>query len=228
MSLFLSAAIWMLYVTLEPYVRRHWPQAIISWSRLLGGEWRDPLVGRDLLWGVLLGVLWSVIVGVGFLFLKREGATPQLASTSLLMGSRQVLGSWLYNCVQSILGTLNFFFLLFLLRVILRNKWLALVFFIGIFTALNTLRSDHPQIVWPVWLIVYTLAAGAVSRFGLIVLATAVFTANVALNLPYTLDFSRWYASHVTAILVCFAAIAAWGFYTSLGGQKVWKDDLFE
>ena len=67
---------WMLYVALEPYVRRHWPHAIISWSRLLAGELRDPLVGRDILGGVLLGVLWSVIVGVGFLFLKREGATP--------------------------------------------------------------------------------------------------------------------------------------------------------
>ena len=58
---------------------------------------RDPLVGRDILWGILLGVLWSVIVGVGFLFLKREGATPQLPNSDLLMGSRQVLGSSLQN-----------------------------------------------------------------------------------------------------------------------------------
>jgi len=227
-SLFLSAAIWMLYVALEPYVRRNWPHAIISWSRLVGGSLRDPLVGRDILWGVLLGVLWAVIVGVGALFLKQEGATPQLADTDLLMGSRQVLGSWLQNIVQSIVGTLQFFFLLFILRVILRNKWLALVCFIGLFTAQNTLRSDHPQIVWPVWLMVYTIAAGALSRFGLIVLATAIFTANVLLNVPYSFDFSRWYTAHGAAILAGFVAIAAWGFYTSLGGQSLWKDELFE
>ena len=94
-------------------------------------------------------------------------------------------------------------------------------------TALNTLQSDHPQIVWPIWLIVYTLAAGAVSRFGLIVLASAIFTTNVLLNLPYSTDFSPWYTAHVAAILVGFVAIAAWGFYTSLGGQKLWKDELF-
>jgi serine/threonine-protein kinase len=227
-SLFLSAAIWMLYVALEPYVRRNWPHAIISWSRLVGGGLRDPLVGRDILWGVLLGVLWAVIVGVGFLFLKQEGATPQLANTDLLMGSRQVLGFWLVNLIQSIVGTLQFFFLLFILRVILRNKWLALACFVGIFTAQNTLRSDHPQIVWPVWLMVYTLAAGALSRFGLIVLATAIFTATVLLNVPYSLDFSLWYTAHMTAILAGFVAIAALGFYTSLGGQKLWKDELFE
>jgi serine/threonine-protein kinase len=227
-ALFLSAAIWMLYVALEPYVRRHWPHALISWSRLLAGNLHDPLVGRDILWGVLLGVLWAVIVGVGFLFLKQEGATPQLANTDLLMGSRQVLGSWLSNIVQSIIGTLQFFFLLFILRVILRNKWLALLCFIGLFTAQNTLRSDHPQIVWPVWLMVYTLAAGALSRFGLIALATAIFTANLLLNLPYSFDFSRWYTAHATAILAGFVVIAAWGFYSSLGGQKLWKDELFE
>jgi len=227
-SLFLSAAIWMLYVALEPYVRRNWPHAIISWSRLVGGSLRDPLVGRDILWGVLLGVLWAVIVGVGALFLKQEGATPQLADTNLLMGSRQVLGSWLENIVQSIVGTLQFFFLLFLLRVMLRNKWVALVCFIAIFTAQNTLRSDHPQIVWPVWLLVYTIAAGALSRFGLIVLAAAIFTANVLLNVPYSFDFSRWYTVHAIWILAGFVALAAWGFYTSLGGQKLWKDELFE
>jgi len=227
-SLFLSAAMWVLYVALEPYVRRHWPHAIISWSRLLGGQWRDPLVGRDILWGGLLGVLWSVVVGASLLFLKREGAAPQLGSTNLLMGSREVLGSWLLNAIVGIFGTLQFFFLLFLLRVILRNRWLALVCFIGILTLQNTLRSDHPQIVWPFWLIVYTLAAFAVSRFGLIVLAASIFTANVLLNLPYSLDFSRWYTPHVAAVLAAFLAIAGWAYYTSLGGQKVWKDDLFE
>jgi serine/threonine-protein kinase len=227
-SMFLSAAIWMLYVALEPYVRRHWPHALISWSRLLAGKLRDPLVGRDVLWGVLLGVLWSVIVGVGFLFLRREGATPQLPPGNFLMGSRQVLGSSFQNIGQSILGTLQFFFVIFLLRVILRNKWLALVCFVGIFTALNTLQSDHPQIMWPVWLIIYLLAGTAITRFGLIVLAAAIFTADLLLNLPYSLDFSRWYTAHAAAILAGFVALAAWGFYTSLGGQKVWKDEIFE
>jgi hypothetical protein len=227
-ALFLAGVIWMIYIALEPYVRRNWPHAIISWSRLMAGKLRDPLVGRDVLWGVLLGILWAVIVGVGFLFLKREGATPRLPDSSLLMGNRDVLGSWLQNTVQCIMGTLQFFFVLFILRVILRNKWLALACFVGIFATLNTLRSDHPQIVWPVWLIVYTLAGTAITRFGLVVLAAAIFTANVLLNLPYSLDFSTWYAAHAAIVVAGFVAIAAWGFYTSLGGQKMWKDDIFE
>jgi len=227
-GLFVSVLIWMLYLALEPYVRRHWPHAIISWSRVTTGRVRDPLVGRDVLWGVMLGMLWNVVISVGFLFLKREGATPQLPSTNLLLGGRQVIGIWLLNVEQCITGTLQFFFLLFLLRVLLRNKWLAAAVFVAILAAPNTLQSDHPQIMVWIWLVVFSIAAFAVTRFGLITLAVAIFTANVILNVPVTLDFSVWYAPASFAVLLSFIAIAAWGFYTSLGGQKLWKDELFE
>ena len=42
-ALFTSGTIWLLYLAVEPYIRRHWHQSIISWTRLAGGQWRDPL-----------------------------------------------------------------------------------------------------------------------------------------------------------------------------------------
>ena len=39
----------VVYLALEPYVRRTWPVILITWSRLVSGQLRDPLVGRDLL-----------------------------------------------------------------------------------------------------------------------------------------------------------------------------------
>jgi eukaryotic-like serine/threonine-protein kinase len=227
-GLFISAAIGMLYLALEPYVRRHWPQAIVSWSRLTTGHLHDPLVGRDVLWGVTLGVVWSLVISVGFLLVKRAGGTPQLASQSLLTGGRQMLGIWLLNIVQCILGTLHFFFLVFLLRMVLRNKWLAAVSFVAVWTTTNTLQNPHPEILAPVWLVVYSIAAYAVTRFGLITLTVAIFTANVLLNLSYTLDFSNWYSTNAFTLLLSFLAIAAWGFYTSLAGQSLLKEDLFQ
>ena len=50
---------WLLYIALEPYVRRRWPATLVSWSRLLAGGFRDPLVGRDLLAGCLLDRFWA-------------------------------------------------------------------------------------------------------------------------------------------------------------------------
>ena len=45
--------LWVVYLALEPFVRRRWPQGIVSWNRLLVGRYRDPSVGRDLLIGAL-------------------------------------------------------------------------------------------------------------------------------------------------------------------------------
>ena len=45
--LWAAGLLWLLYLALEPYVRRFWPATLVSWSRLMARQWRDPLVGRD-------------------------------------------------------------------------------------------------------------------------------------------------------------------------------------
>jgi len=227
-GLFMSAAIGMLYLALEPYVRRRWPQAIVSWSRLTTGRVRDPLVGRDVLWGVLLGVVWTVVIDVGLVLWKQLGEVPELGSQAIFASGRAMAGIWLLNVVQCIGATIEFFFALFLLRIVLRNKWLATAAFIAIWTTLNSLQNARPEIFVPVWLVVFSIAAYAVTRFGLITLAAAIFTANVLLGVPFTFDFSNWYAISAFAVLLSFVAIAGWGFYTSLGGQKLFHEDLFQ
>jgi lysylphosphatidylglycerol synthetase-like protein (DUF2156 family) len=189
---------------------------------------RDPLVGRDVLWGVVLGVVWTLVIGVGLLILNRLGEVPQLPSQAILTGGREMVGVWLLNVVQCIGGTIEFFFAMFLLRIVLRNKWLAAAAFVAIWTTMNTLQNTRPEILAPVWLVVFSIAAYAVTRFGLITLAVAIFTANVLLNVPFTFDLSNWYATSALAVVLSFVAIAAWGFYASLGGQKLFHEDLFQ
>jgi serine/threonine-protein kinase len=227
-GLFVSAFIWMLYIALEPYVRRNWPQTIISWSRFLSGHFRDPLVGRDLLFGVILGICWGLVFELGSLFLIRAGARPILASTDFLQGSRETVAVCLSNIVSSIQTTFTFFFLIVLLRVLVKNRWLAASIFVLLFATPKVLGSDHPLTEIPVWLAIYGVAAIAMVRFGLIVLALGVLTVDALLNVPITLDFSNWYAARSLSVLLGFVVIAAWGFYTSLAGQRLWKDDLFE
>jgi Protein kinase domain len=227
-GLFVSASLWMLYLALEPYVRRNWPQTIISWTRILSGRFRDPLVGRDLLSGVILGMAWVLIFELGYLTDIRGGAQPQLGSTDYLLGIRESLGLGLSTLVTSIVGTLTFFFMLVLLRVLVRNRWLAALLFVAILSVPRILASEHVLADTIVWVSIYAIAAVAVVRFGLIVLAIGSLMANILLNLPYSLDFSNWYAAHCFFLLLAFVAIGAWGFYTSLGGKTLWKDELFD
>jgi serine/threonine protein kinase len=227
-GLFVSLFMWTLYIALEPYVRRNWPQTIISWTRFLSGHFRDPLVGRDLLFGVILGICWGLVFEVGSLFLIRAGARPFLGSTEFLQGTRESVAVCLSSIVSSIQTTFIFFFLIVLLRVLVKNRWLAALIFVLLFTVPKTLGSDHPLMEIPVWLVIYGIAAIAMVRFGLIVLALGVLTVDALLNVPITLDFSTWYAARSLSVLLSFVLIAAWGFYTSLGGQRLWKEDLFE
>ena len=112
--------------------------------------------------------------------------------------------------------------------MLVKNRWVAAVLFALLFTVPKVLGSDHPLIETPLWFTIYGIAAFAVVRFGLIVLAMGVLTVDVLLNVPITLDFSNWYAARSLCVVLAFVMIATWGFYTSLAGQRLWKEDLFE
>src|SRR4030081_2070098 len=116
----------MRYLALEPYVRRRDPHTLISWSRLLAGQWRDPLVGRDLLIGAAYGVLLTVFEQSDNVLLPLFGKLPPMPGglqPSSLLGVRQAFGSLVVYILFFLLYSLLIFFLLFLLRLILQKDW---------------------------------------------------------------------------------------------------------
>ena len=237
-ALFWGGFMWMLYLAIEPWIRRNWPQAIISWSRLISGQLRDPVVGRDILFGVAFGTLWLLIFQLSNIPLAKIGAAPQLNDSTYLLGGRQALGEWLIQIPSSIFGTLQFFFLLMGLKVLMefllrkaglktvRADWIAAVLFVLIFLVMRGLQSSHLLVDTSVTLLVFGILAVIVLRFGLVPVAVAAFTVDMLSNLPFTLDFSAWYASTDLLALLSVVALAGWGFYHSLGGERVWKVEM--
>jgi serine/threonine protein kinase len=227
-SLFIAAFVAVLYLAVEPFVRRRWPQTIVSWSRLLLGRWRDPLVGRDMLYGLILGALWILIFQIFYVLLIHEGTSPQLSGMEFLLSPRQVLGAWLALVPNDVQGTLTFFFLIFLLRIVLRNQWLAAAGFTLIFALQQALHTEHVVISLIFWSLIYALAAIALVRFGLVSMAAAVFVTDLLLNLPVTANPSQWFIGATIFTYASVAAIGFWAFYTALAGQRLWKEELFE
>jgi predicted Ser/Thr protein kinase len=227
-ALFFAGLTWLLYLSLEPYVRKHWPQTLISWTRLLSGRVRDPLVGRDLLSGVLLGLLWALIAESFRFAVQVIGASPRLGEMEYLLGGRRIVGAWLSFLLGSIRTTLVFFLVLFLLRVLLKRRWLAALAFVVVFAAPPLLASRHLLLEGPMQVALYAIAALAVVRFGLVTLAAGILTANVLLSVPVTASLSSWYASSSAFVYLSVLALAVWGFYTSLAGQRLWKGELLE
>ena len=225
-GLLIGGVTWMLYLALEPWIRRRWPQALITWSRLISGRLRDPLVGRDILFGVMFGVGWLLIFVLVFALLARTGAAPQLGSAAYLLGGRQALGQWLLQAPVSILITLEFFFLLLGLKVVLRKDWIAAIAFVSLFVGLRVLQSTHLAIELPAFLVIYVVVVLIVLRFGLVPLAVGAFTVDMLANVPFTTDFSAWYVGTTALALLSVAALAGWGFYHSLGGEPVWRVEV--
>ena len=220
-ALCVAGATWLFYLAVEPWVRRKWPQTIISWSRLLSGQVRDPLVGRDMLFGVILGVVWILVIQIRYIPMMHMGAAPGLYTTEYLIGGRQALGAWLYQVPSAIVGALQFFFLLLGLKVLLRKDWIAAVAFVAIFAGLST-GGRYLTVEIPTHILIYAIAVLIVYRFGLVPLAVAIFTVDMLVNVPFSADFSTWYMSTSLFALLSVVALAGWGFYHSLGGQSLW------
>src|SRR5271166_2160843 len=89
-----SCLIWVLYIALEPYVRRRWPATLVSWSRLLAGDFWDPLVGRDVLVGCFLAPFSAALGGLVWVVFSWLGYTPPEPSASspwLFLGARMIV-----------------------------------------------------------------------------------------------------------------------------------------
>ena len=178
-----------------------------------------------------------MIIESTYIPLARLGASPSLSGGAYLLGGRQALGQWLLQVPQSIFGTLQFFFLLLGLKLLVeslfglvklkiaRSDWIAAVLFVGIWVLLQGLQSTHRAVEIPAIILVYGVLVLIVLRFGLVPLAVGVFTADMLANVPFTLDFSEWYASTALLALLSVVGLAAWGFYHSLGGAPLWTGE---
>lgn len=225
-SLLLAGGVWVLYMAIEPVARRRWPHSMISWNRLLAGGVRDPLVGRDVLVGVTLGMAATLLEKVQQIVLGGFGATPVLtADPKSMLGFAGAVAAFLTAIPNSVIQVLIWFVLIFILRMLLRREWLTAGAFVALYVILGGLAS-------PVAPVVSALFAGAevalfiflMLRFGL-VSAMAASLAYVLMALfPITADFSNWYAGTSLFALVSVAALAAFAFHSSLGGRPLFDD----
>jgi serine/threonine-protein kinase len=186
---FYGLLFWTIYLALEPFVRRHWPQTLVSWTTVLAGRVRDPIVARDLLIGVALGAVIALLIRS---VMRVEGGA-NWTQTDVLLGSRAVVGHIAMQAIYALRSALFVFFLLFLFRALLRNQWAAALALVGVFAVVDALDSTKPLLEGATTALYFGLLAGAVLRWGLITLTTAMLVANLVLAVPATVTLSAWY-----------------------------------
>jgi serine/threonine-protein kinase len=232
-GLLMSCFSWILYIAMEPYVRRRWPATLVSWSRLLAGGFRDPLVGRDVLAGCLLGAFSIVLVRLGWFVPSWLGHPPERPYSGpnwQFLGARTLIAAISNNLIAVLFVSLAFLFILFLLRALLRKEWAAAAAFVFLFTLFQTAGNQtlYDPVVWGTGLISASLSVFLLVRFGLLAFVASAFFNVLLSNFPLTTQGSVWYAGISLAGILLLAAMAFYAFYTSLGGRPVFGGAALE
>jgi serine/threonine-protein kinase len=225
-----SAVTWALYLALEPYVRRRWPQSMISWSRVLSGGFRDPLVGAHLLFGVASGIgLAFIHAGTllaaehyGIIYGQVFGGAYSLDANLLFLDTRGLAGGLLLGLINRIAAGMLLTFVFMLLRVLLRRQWLAaagLILLWGLlgFGAAYNWVGALPGILFA------ALFAATLLRFGGLLPTIICFFVGNELTVSLSSDFSVWYASATVFLLVVTLALTAYAFHTAVAGRPLFR-----
>jgi hypothetical protein len=210
-GLFFGVFTWLLYVALEPYIRRHWPGTIVSWTRMLQFKFRDPVLGRDILLGTLFGVVSSLFEHQQYLVEKGLGRVPGRPIGFTLYALEGIRGSFATvfgGATGALTSALIIFFLFFVLRLILRKGWIAAIA-LSLLYCIPSLGAQNP-LIDALFTFPFVLAfLWVLQRYGLVCLAALFFADQMANTMPIVTPLNTWYAEGGVVAICALIALAA-------------------
>ena len=217
-ALFFGLTAWFCYLAIEPAIRRRWPHMLIGWTRVVSGRLRDPLVGRELLVGVLGGA--AAVVLNAAVFLLQRGFVPINPLPLWPMLSRAGVAAALFRGASiAVIYGLGITTIVVLCRVVLRKPalaWAAAAVVTTVGGVNNFSISSLGQSFAAVVAVLAVLRIG-----GLLSCVTALFCFYVARWTPLTFAPDDWWFARSSLTLLAFAAIAVYGFRTALAGKPL-------
>jgi hypothetical protein len=236
LSIALGVQVATFYIALEPWARRFWPETLVTWSRVVAGRWRDPLVGRDVLIALVGAVLMSCAHRVLYLWITNTGGAPAGVafapnpdsvaggfgfSLLNLMGARHSSGGMLLSLIVGISNSLSLFFVVFFFRVLIRRPVLSAVAAIAFLTLANW--GINSGLTWDGWfsVAVVSVLALASTRYGFFTLVVWTWFGQFGEHAMLTPNFGEWYGQSSLMVVVVMTATALWAFHTALGGQPL-------
>jgi hypothetical protein len=215
-AILMGAFIWVMYLALEPFARRHWPHMLISWTRLLGGGYQDSLIGRDLLVGSSAAAVLAIVSGPLLTLIPATlGSPPPAPQAPLYAASLRDAIAWA-ACIPVLklvwcLGAV--FFLVFVKRIV-RREWLAAVIVILLFSSSYLGSSWTGLIAGCFGMAILVFVA---IRYGLLAALTMSVVDEALRVFVRTADPSAWYFSTGLVAIAVVLAMAYGGFRMTSG-----------
>lgn len=215
-SLWASSLVALHYAALEPAVRRHWPELLISWSRVMGGRLTDPMVGSDILTGVLAATGMCVLATTLDLF---EGQGIGFYSPQTLLGVMPSIGNLIGGLISSSLFILEAAFALVIVKIVLRKKSFALGFGVLFYGLVFCLLRESEAYLLPLTLAQVGLVVFVFARHGVLG-AIATMSCSFLFANIFTIDPARPYFAGSMVYLTVLLALTVFAFVTAIGGWR--------
>ncbi len=220
MGLFVAAIVWLFYMALEPYVRRLRPQTLISWTRLLSGDARHPIVGRDVLIGATLGAACAVLMRLAIRLLASMGLAPLdplRAELDPLLGPGRLLAFLIGWQIDALMFGLAALLLFLLLRLLLRHDLAAAVGLVAVLTVFEATAGLEADLWVRVGLSLVLIATYTLLllRLGLLAAVVAIYVSRVLTGFPLTAQLGSWHSGPTIAVAMVVTALAVYAFRTA-------------
>jgi len=224
-SLLPAAMAWTLYMALEPIVRRRDPRLLVSWTRLLAGSWRDPLIGRH----VLVACTTSCLIIGAMLALTlydpwmgKPMRVPFVPKDLMLAGTPGAMAAAFSALLQSVINSLRVYFFFVGMSVLVRQKWIAAALLFVLLSIILIVEESGGGAMpeWQVILMLAGIGAGItlfIVRFGLLALIVMNFTFILLQGTPFTMNLAEWYARGTVVMLLVVGGLLAWGYISATG-----------
>ena len=210
-AVFAAGILAVLYLAIEPYVRRNWPDALISFARFTSSRFRDPLVASHILVGLAVGMAMMV---VGYALLLASHQQLETFPVEDLNGFRFLYGSLLAAPQFVAFTNTALILILVLLRLVLRRTWLVDVVVVAVFVLTAGFGSPIAMLDVALGTI---LNLWVLRRFGVLAQAAFLVTLFLRHNLPWTP--ASWYVSYSLTTPLVVAAVSGWALYTILASR---------
>jgi hypothetical protein len=230
-GMYLGGTLWVLYLAIEPYARRLWPDGLLGWTRFLAGHVRDPRVGRDVLIGCVFAIVLTLLETGRLVVLPLVGEPmpqPTLGqSVHLLLGAGRLVGQtthWTYGPLQTSLFTA----LLFVgLRFLLRRDWAAAGAAVIVFLIIGDqglALQEGVGLGTLFYVVVYVTMIFALLKFGLLAMTVGLVVDDMLTTVPFPARLSGWAAAPAEWTVVLAVAIVCFGFYAARAGRPLFGD----
>ena len=217
---------WVLYIALEPHVRRVWPEILIGWTRLVAGRFRDPLVGKEIVVGILGGAITAAIPHLSVVIPQWLGRPSNrvfwdaFAGIAMLSmnGGRQAAAIPLLALVYGTGWGVGAILTLFLLTVLLRTRGRAIAFYVFVLPLLNPLFGGSAEGMVASGLI-FAIGLFLIVRVGALSFMVSAFVWPLLVSVSF--DTSAAYATSWYFVFALLGALALYGLHTALAGRSL-------